>query len=426
MRVVVIGGGYGGLASAARLAKLGHQVTLLESADAVGGALRPVVHEGVAWDVVGPTLLPAPMRDLFRKSGRPIERELELEPVPVIREHRFEDRSAVRLPGESRAAQIEAFDELKAGLGDAWAHHVEAYGEVWELLRQHLFEARTAEPPREVLRLLADRETLARRVRHDFKDPRQRLVATLPFEVAGHNPRDVPWWAGVSAYLEQRFGAWRVVGGAGALADALTERLATRGVVVHTSTEAMDIVVRGGRAVAVTTPDGELDADAVVVAVDPRRLPALAAVAGRTLPAIPPTIVLVRLEDPPPLDLPEGSELVLHGDPLFVVRPQGDRWTVLVRGALLEDIDMALLRRKVDIRNKILDQVQLSPATLVGRWNGSPLGVVWQGRGSIRDRIGPHTPIKGVYAAGAHAISGDGLPFVGLSATLVAQAVGPA
>ena len=29
-RVVVVGGGFGGLASAARLAKLGHEVTLLE------------------------------------------------------------------------------------------------------------------------------------------------------------------------------------------------------------------------------------------------------------------------------------------------------------------------------------------------------------------------------------------------------------
>ena len=360
MRVVVIGGGYGGLASAARLAKLGHQVAVVEAADRLGGALLPI--DG--WDVVGPTLLPAPMRDLFRKSGRPIERELELEPVPIIREHRFEDRTTVRLPGESRAAQIEAFDQLKPGLGEAWAKHVEGYAEVWELLRQHLFEARTSELPRDVVRLLGDRETLARRARHEFKDPRQRLVALAPFEIAGHNPRDVPWWAGVSAYLEQRFGAWRVVGGPAALAD----------------------------------------------------------LAAHSMPAIPPTIMLLELDDPPPLD----TDVVLHGDPLFLIRPQGPKWTVIIRGALMEDIDMALLRRKVDIRNKIIDQVQLSPATLVGRWGGSPLGAVWQGRGSMRDRIGPRTPIEGVYAAGAHSISGDGLPFVGLSSALVAQAVGPA
>ena len=71
-RVVVIGGGYGGLAAAARLAKLGHEVTLLERAAETGGALGTVERLGFTWDA-GPTstLMPAPMRDLFRKEIKP-------------------------------------------------------------------------------------------------------------------------------------------------------------------------------------------------------------------------------------------------------------------------------------------------------------------------------------------------------------------
>jgi len=114
-RVVVVGGGFGGLASAARLAKLGHAVTLLEAAPTLGGALRPVEQDGFTWDgSATTTLLPAVVRDLFRKSGRPLERELDLEHVEVIREHRFADKTSVRLPGGSRAAQVAAFDELIA------------------------------------------------------------------------------------------------------------------------------------------------------------------------------------------------------------------------------------------------------------------------------------------------------------------------
>ena len=52
------------------------------------------------------------------------------------------------------------------------------------------------------------------------------------------------------------------------------------------------------------------------------------------------------------------------------------------------------------------------------------MGVLWQGRGTVRRRLGPTTPIAGVYAAGAHATPGAGLPFVGLSAALVAQEIG--
>jgi phytoene dehydrogenase-like protein len=431
-RVVVVGGGFGGLASAARLAKLGHAVTLLEAEPSVGGALRPVERDGFSWDAsASTTLLPAVVRDLFRKSGRPLERELDLEPVEVIREHRFQDKTSVRLPGGSRAAQLTAFDALtdRRGrpLGQAWVDHVAPYGETWELLRQHVFEARTSSPPTGLAAALRSREMLHRRLRGALPDERLRLVAGHPFQAAGHALRDVPAWAGLTAYLEQRFGAWRPVGGMAALATALADRMTTRRVDVHTSTPADDLVLRGGRVVAVRTRKGEVDADAVVVTIDPRRLPALAPHAGRSLPAIPPSVIHLGLRG----DVPElPAELVLHGDPTLVVRPGGrapdgaHAWTVHVRGRLYEDVLIALARHRIDVREQVLTRVDLSPRDLVERWHGSPLGVAWRGRST--SRLGPTTPIGGVYAAGAHAVAGDGLPFVGLSAALVAQELGPA
>ena len=426
-RVVVVGGGFGGLAAAARLSKIGHAVTLLEAGRTLGGALRPVEQDGFSWDgSATTTLLPAVVRDLFRKSGRPLERELDLQPVEVLREHRFADGTSVRVPGGSRAAQVAAFDELtdKRGrpLGRAWVDHVGAYGETWELLRQHVFEARTTSPPTAVTALLRSREMLHRRLRSDFSDERLRLVAGHPFEAAGHALRDVPAWAGLTAYLEQRFGAWRPVGGMGALAAALADRMTTRRVEVHTESPAEDLVLRGGRAVAVRTAGGDVDADAVVVAIDPRRLPTLAPFVARSTPAIPPFVIHLGLSgDVPPLP----AELVLHGDPTIVVRPGGrapeaaHAWTVQVRGRLYEDVLVALARHRVDVREQVVSRVDLSPRDLVERWNGSPLGVAWHGRST--SRLGPTTPVPGVYAAGAHAVAGDGLPFVGLSAALVAQ-----
>ena len=80
------------------------------------------------------------MRDLFRKSGRPLERELDLEPLDLVREHRFEDGSSVRCPAARAAAQLAAVDELGAGLGEQWVDHVASYGEQWELLRRGYLE----------------------------------------------------------------------------------------------------------------------------------------------------------------------------------------------------------------------------------------------------------------------------------------------
>jgi len=431
-RVVVVGGGFGGMAAAARLAKLGHAVTLLERSERLGGALAEVARDGFAWDG-GPTsaLLPAVVRDLFRKSGRPLERELELVPLDVLREHRFEDGTSLTLPGGSRAAQIRAFDTLGDGLGRRWTDHVTSYAEVWDVLRRDYLEHPWDRDalPRQLAAVLDDRQSLRRRLRKAFRDERLRLVAAHPVVAGGHQPRDVPAWLGVTAYVEQRFGGWAPVGGMAALVAALERRLATRRVEVHAATPAHDVVVRDGRVVAVATADGTVDADVVVCAVDPRRLPALAPYVERTMPAIPPGITHLGLEGPVP-ELP--PELVLHGDPLLVVRPGGrapagcSAWTVHARGTLLEDPLLALARHGLDVRGQVVSRVDRSPRDLVEGWGGSPMGVRWQGRATVRRRLGPTTPVRGVYAAGAHATPGADIPFVGLSAALVAEAVGPA
>lgn len=433
-RVVVIGGGYGGLASAVRLAKLGHEVTLVEASGNLGGALVPVTADGFTWNG-GPDslLVPAVVRDLFRKSGRPLETELdsELEPLDVVREHRFVDHSVLRLPGGSRRAQTAAFDELGSGLGAVWDTYVEEYAEVWEVLRRHYFE----EPwqrdtlPKEVARIFDRREMLHKRLRRAFRDDRLADVAAHPFVAAGSDPRNVPAWAGVEAYLEQCFGAWTVPGGMHRLRDLLVARLTTRGVTVLLDTPVLDLVVREGRAAAVRTAMGEIAADIVVCAVDPRRLPTLAPYVERTMPALPPVVSHLGLEGDVP-DLPH--EVVLHGDPLLVVRrggtapPGHTAWTLHGRGKLAEDMLRVLARHKIDIRKQVVARVDRSPRELVTEWGGSPHGVLWQGRATVRRRLGPDTPIPGVYAAGAHATPGAGLAYVGLSAALVASKIGPA
>jgi UDP-galactopyranose mutase len=431
-RVVVIGGGFGGMAAAARLAKLGHQVTLLERADQLGGALTTVEHDGFAWDA-GPTstLLPAVVRDLFRKSGRPLEREVDLQPLDLVREHRFEDGSSLQLPGGSRAAQLAAVDTLGAGLGQQWVDHVTSYGDTWELLRREWFERPfdVDVAPRDLVALLGRRESLHKLLRRTFRDERLRLVAGHRLVMDGHELRDVPAFAGVDVYLEQRFGAWTVPGGLAALGTAMAERLALRGVDVLTGTPATDLVLRDGRVVAVRIDAGEVDADQVVVAIDPRRLPALASYVHRTMPAIPPVICHVGLEGEVP-ELPH--EVVLHGDPLLVVRtggraPDGGAaWTILGRGRLAEDVLTALARRGLDVRRQVVTRIDRTPRDLVELWGGSPHGMLWQGPRTARTRLGPRTPVPGVLAAGAHATTGSGLPFAGLSAALVAEVVGRA
>src|SRR4051794_18710825 len=433
-RVVVVGGGYGGLASAARLAKLGHEVTLLEQSARLGGAVGYVEQEGFRWDT-GPTstLLPAVLRDLFRKSGRALEKEVELVPVEPVRQHRFPDDEVVLdFPGGSRGAQIAAVDAAFGdGQGERWATYVETFADDWEALRRDWLERPySAEHASKHTRaLLSTRMTLDKVLRKTFKDERLRQVAAYPLELEGHDLRNVPAWLGMWSYVEQRFGAWTVPGGMGSLADALTSRLETRGVTVLLSTPALDLELSGGRVVGVRTGNGTVEANHVVCAVDPRRLPTLRPAVERTMPAIPPVVCHIGVVGPVP-DLP--AEVVVHGDPMLVLRTTGTApsgahaWTILGRGRLAEDIVTALQRSGIRVRDQVEVRIDRSPKELVQAWGGSPYGVLWQGRNTVGRRLGPRTPIENVFMAGAHATPGAGLPSVGLSAALVAQVIGPA
>jgi UDP-galactopyranose mutase len=155
----------------------------------------------------------------------------------------------------------------------------------------------------------------------------------------------------------------------------------------------------------------------------------LAPLVARTMPVIPPLVCHLGLEGEV-RDLPH--EIVVHGRPLLVVRTNGrapegrHAWTIQARGNLGGDPLATLARLGLDVRDQVVTRMDLTPRDLVERWGGSPLGILWEGRGTVWRRLGPRTPIEGLYAAGAHATPGSGLPFVGLSAALVAQVVGPA
>jgi UDP-galactopyranose mutase len=452
-RVVVIGGGIGGTATAARLAKLKHQVTLVEQHHRLGGALGLLEQDGFTWDT-GPasTALPAALRDLFRKSGRTLDREVDLVPLTPMREHRFTDGAALPLPSGSRAEQLDAVDAaLGRGAGLAWVDYVHSFADAWDVLRRHYLE-RPFSPEhadRATLALLRTRTSLHKVVTQRFrKDERLQRLATFHALMGGHDPRNVPAWGGFVDYVEQNFGTWTVPGGMGRLAEVMTKRLRERRVEVLLGTSTSDIVLRGGRAVGVETSAGSIDADLVVCAIDPRRIPVLAQHVRRTMPALPPVVSHLGLVG----DVPQlPAEVVLHGDPTLVVRTTGgvgaspdsagahpagsgatgdgtDRaaWTVLGRGKLSEDVVTALARRKIDVRSMVVTRIDRSPREQVLAYGGSPYGVLWQGRGTLRHKLGTATPVPGVHCAGTHVAGSSGLPWAILTGAVVAEQVGPA
>ncbi|HEX6919693.1 MAG TPA: phytoene desaturase family protein [Actinomycetes bacterium] len=275
-RVVVVGAGMGGLAAAARLATLGHRVTVCEQAPVVGGKVGTFSRDGFTFDT-GPSLLtlPAVYRDLFIKTGRPIEESVELVEVDPACRYRFPDGTWMDAPNASRGRMRAAFDgALGPGTGADWERLLDRAQQVWQVTRGPFLES-PLDGPRDLARLARrtrDLRTVAPWLSlrglggRYLRDPRQRMLLDRYATYAGSDPRRAPAALAVIPYVEQTFGAWHVRGGLRRLATAVHERAVERGATVRTDADVGEILVEGGRAAGVALTTGERIAADVVVA----------------------------------------------------------------------------------------------------------------------------------------------------------------
>jgi phytoene dehydrogenase-like protein len=286
--VIVVGGGLAGLAAAARLAKAGHQVEIYERTQRLGGTWAPYqLPSGVKVDDAPPIIgFPAPWRDLFRKSGRPLEAELARMGY-VLRPARaptviFADGAELTLPtdrGGQHATMAAAYGASVAG---RWRSLLDRLDAVWQTLRGLGMEAELRsrrQLNRSVTRsLFGHRMTLADLASSFDHDHLGALIRSIAYR-SGSTPEQTPAFAAVELALQRIFGRWELgpldndssldVGRSSILIEALAARLELRKVRVHIGCPVECIELRDGRVTAVATSEGNRPAAAVIATCDP-------------------------------------------------------------------------------------------------------------------------------------------------------------
>lgn len=276
-QVVVIGAGVGGLATAARLAVKGHRVLVLEQSDRVGGKLATYRRDGFAFDT-GPSLftLPAVYRDLFLKTGKAFEEEVDLQPVEPAFGYHFSDGSRAYLPGVDPARCASAMGDAFGGrAADDWRSLMDRAAKMWQLTRQPFLQSplqgwRTLLPlakPADV-RTIAPWSSLRSLGQSTLSDPRAVTILDRYATYSGSDPRKAPAVLATIPYIEQEFGAWHLGGGLGTLADALARRCTERGVDVRTGVDVESITTNEAGVSGVLAGGAHISADIVVANAD--------------------------------------------------------------------------------------------------------------------------------------------------------------
>lgn len=286
-RVVVIGGGIAGLATAALLARDGCEVTLLEQRSTLGGRAGSWARDGFRFDT-GPSwyLMPEVFDHFFRLLGTSAKEQLDLVTLdPGYRVFSESGRTPLDVQADP-AANRALFESVEKGAGAALDRYLDSARETYRLavdrflystyasLRPFMSKDVVARSAR-LIRLLT--EPLDRFSARAVDDGVLRQILGYPAVFLGTSPDKAPSMYHLMSHLDLDDGVYYPQGGFSALIDAITALAQAEGVTILTGATATGIrTTRDGRRKRVTgvdfrNPTGSLQhiaADTVVSAVD--------------------------------------------------------------------------------------------------------------------------------------------------------------
>jgi phytoene desaturase len=267
---IVIGGGFGGLATAIRLQAADHAVTLVEAREHLGGRAYQLKEDGFTFDM-GPSLITAPhlLEDLWKSAGRSLEEDVTLMPLsPFYRiyfqDGRYFDYWGTPAEDEAEIAKFEPRDVegYRTFLADTKRIYERAFADLADQPFLTLSGFLGVAP--ELVRLGAQRSVYSY-VSHYFRNPQLRMVFSFHPLFIGGNPFRASAIYSIVPYLERLGGVHFTPGGMYSLIEAMERLFRSVGGEVRCGVPVEQVLLNGRRTVGVRLEDGTtLQADVVI------------------------------------------------------------------------------------------------------------------------------------------------------------------
>ena len=252
-RIVVIGAGIAGLASAALLARDGHRVTDLEARGALGGRAGTWERRGFRFDT-GPSwyLMPEVFDHFFRMFGTSAAEQLELTPLDPGYRVYADGYDAPLDVRASRAENVALFESVEPGAGAALERYLDSASSTYDIARRRFLYTNFDDPRAflapEVLggavrlaRLLTT--PLDRFAARAVRDRRLRQVLGYPAVFLGSSPSTAPAMYHLMSHMDLEQGVRYPQGGFGALIARIAAIAEGAGVevITHATVEAIEL-----------------------------------------------------------------------------------------------------------------------------------------------------------------------------------------
>jgi phytoene desaturase len=273
-QAIVIGSGFGGIASALRLRAKGYAVKVIDRAPMLGGRAQVFTRNGYKHDA-GPTVITAPflLEELFSLYQEKLEDHIKLVPLTPWYRFYFSDKTTFDYGGtlEQTLSEIEKIEPKdKAGYLKLLNHSKNIFDVAFTQLSAipfHRFFLMLSLIPK--LIILRSYETVWGTVSRHLISPKLRQAFSIQPLLVGGNPFSTTSIYGLIHYLERAYGVFFAMGGTGAIVNALKNLMERHGIEIYLNTTVKNILIDDGKATGLMLEDGtKLNADVIVSNAD--------------------------------------------------------------------------------------------------------------------------------------------------------------
>ena len=272
-RIAIIGSGFSALASASYLAKEGHQVTIYEKNDTVGGRARQYKKDGFTFDI-GPTWYWMP--DVFERFFNDFDKRpsdyYTLEKLSPAYKVVFSETESILI--EDTLTKIyAAFEAEEKGSSKQLEKFIAKAKSNYDIAIKDLVYRPGVSPlelitPETIKKIGAFFSTISKDVRKQFNNEKLIQILEFPVLFLGAKPSNTPAFYSFMNYADFGLGTWHPKGGMYQVVLGMKTLAESLGVNINTNANVEEILVQNNSATGLVVNGDKITADIVLSGAD--------------------------------------------------------------------------------------------------------------------------------------------------------------
>lgn len=273
-KIALIGGGFSSLAAAAYLAKAGHQVSLYEKNETLGGRARQLKKNGFTFDM-GPSWywMPDVFESFFNDFGKSVADYYHIEKLDPGYQVYFGPNESLQI-SSSLEKIYETFESVEKGSGAKLRKFIDKAKKHYNIAIKDLVyrpgvSALELVTPTTIKKIRYFISTIKGEVEREFQNPKLRQILQFPVLFLGAKPSQTPAFYNFMNYADFGLGTWHPDGGMYQIVEGMVALAKSLGVKMHTNSAVESISVdHQKRACGVVVNGQSIAADIVLAGAD--------------------------------------------------------------------------------------------------------------------------------------------------------------